>query len=418
MVRPDPPDRHETDFMVLDVKVRDEGEWENARCVAYLSCLTPAGASALLRLTGFKPWIYIRIPRGLQRPRVLALQRAAREAVDGIAVGPIEWGRKFNLVGWEPACEPGGSLSTYRPIYGKIHFASGRALRRGAAALRRGKFVVCEDTVSLDHKLCCAHDLPHGGWVSAPAARPLPEAEGRMSSAQRELECAAQAVRRVGAEQPLADSVAPLVMASFDLECYSEDGGFPDPAKPGDPIIQIGVSVERFGDEGPCRRLVLCLGDTAPVEGVEILCYDTELALIDGFVELVVDDLDADILLGYNIFNFDFSYLAERALHLEAFGTLCWSTGSAPAVLRDRQLRNLRGRVRAGALALDPPGPSAAVETFLDRKDSGGRTTGRRRRGWAALLGALSGREACRRCWTRRGPGYRITRPADSSRWY
>ena len=30
-------------------KVRDEGEWENARCVAYLSCLTPAGASALLR---------------------------------------------------------------------------------------------------------------------------------------------------------------------------------------------------------------------------------------------------------------------------------------------------------------------------------------------------------------------------------
>ena len=324
MVRPDPPDPREADFMVLDVRVRDEGDWENARCVAYLSCLTPSGASALLRLTGFRPWIYIRIPRGLPRARVLALQRTAREAVGDTAVGRIEWGRKLSLVGWEPAA-PGpatGPVETYRPIYGKIYFASGRSMRRGATALRRNKFVVCEDTVSLDHKLCCAHDLPHGGWVSAPAARPLPAHEGRISSAQRELECAVQAVRRVDAGRPLADRVAPLVMASFDLECYSEDGGFPDPAKPGDPVIQIGVSVERFGEDGPCRRLVLCLGDTAPVEGAEVRCFETEGGLIDGFVALMVDELDADILLGYNIFNFDFAYLAERAIRLEAFSSL------------------------------------------------------------------------------------------------
>ena len=64
---------------------------------------------------------------------------------------------------------------------------------------------------------------------------------------------------------------------------------------------------------------MLCLGATSHRDGVRITTYDTEAELLSAFQERVTDPrLDPDILLGYNIFDFDFMYLAQRAalIHL------------------------------------------------------------------------------------------------------
>lgn len=391
-MRPDTPcDPQEV--MLVDVEVVDEDEdlhgggcwdeWHRPKTwdsVGYLSCLSGEGHSVMVRVTGFKPWLYIRIPRGRRGEQIKAFYKQVEDVLAGHPgkVGPVGWSHKHNLVGWEPG--PGGE-GTYRPIYGKVYFRSMGALRRAATALRRRRMDVFEDQVPAAHKLCCAHGFTHTGWLRIHSCSPV---EWSMSSAQHEVEC------KVGSLVPLAiDRIAPLVLASFDLECHSRDGGFPEPAKPSDPIIQIGISVQRFGEAAPCQRIVLCLGATDPIEAAEIRCFDSERALLDGFVHCMVDELDADVLLGYNVFNFDFSYLAERMLRLQAFSTYTPADRSlARSELRDlRQLRRLRGRGGPPAGShLSEPLEAFFAEAEPDWKDDGAPPP---EEGWPALLAAV-----------------------------
>jgi DNA polymerase elongation subunit (family B) len=52
------------------------------------------------------------------------------------------------------------------------------------------------------------------------------------------------------------DSVCPLIVCSFDIEVYSEDGSFPDPASTTNycPVIQIANTYQRYGEVEPFKR--------------------------------------------------------------------------------------------------------------------------------------------------------------------
>lgn len=89
-------------------------------------------------------------------------------------------------------------------------------------------------------------------------------------------------------------------------------------------MIQIGVSFASLGVAGIQRRVVLCLGatseiETAPDAGrIEIVTFPTEAALLASFSELL-RETDADVVMGYNILDFDWWYLCAR---VELFETL------------------------------------------------------------------------------------------------
>jgi len=87
------------------------------------------------------------------------------------------------------------------------------------------------------------------------------------------------------------------------------------PELEGDPIIQIGVCLKRFGEDQPYRNVVLCLKETDPVEGCEIICFEKEKDLLMGFNSLIQEE-DPDIITGYNIFGFDNPYVLDRASQL------------------------------------------------------------------------------------------------------
>lgn len=103
----------------------------------------------------------------------------------------------------------------------------------------------------------------------------------------------------------------PLVLASWDIEVYSASGNFPLAANPADRVIQIAVSLERY-DTGETRSVVLCLGDTSDVPGVEVVCLADEADLIAEFPRLL-REASADVLLSYNGDQFDWKYLHGRA---------------------------------------------------------------------------------------------------------
>lgn len=105
--------------------------------------------------------------------------------------------------------------------------------------------------------------------------------------------------------------IPPLVTLSFDIECYSGDGSFPNPDKLDNRIIQIGSSVQRFGDDNIYKHIIV-LGECDNVPDATLVVVKTEKRLIEEWISLV-RKVDPDQFVGYNIDDFDWTYIWKRA---------------------------------------------------------------------------------------------------------
>ncbi|KFM62170.1 DNA polymerase delta catalytic subunit, partial [Stegodyphus mimosarum] len=74
--------------------------------------------------------------------------------------------------------------------------------------------------------------------------------------------------------------------------------------------------VIRQGEKDPFIRNVFTLNSCAPIIGSQVLSYERERDLLKAWADFV-RNIDPDIITGYNIQNFDFPYLLNRAKHLE-----------------------------------------------------------------------------------------------------
>lgn len=108
------------------------------------------------------------------------------------------------------------------------------------------------------------------------------------------------------------ETIGPMRILSFDIECTSVDGSFPKPERKGDQIIQIGSTCHEYGSTECHFRHIVTLGDCDPVEGTKVECYKTEKELIAGWARFI-EQYDPDVITGYNIFGFDWEYIYTRA---------------------------------------------------------------------------------------------------------
>lgn len=112
--------------------------------------------------------------------------------------------------------------------------------------------------------------------------------------------------------EPVDDvMIEKFIIASFDIECVSVDGSFPQPERDTDKVIQIGITLSRYGESDCYYKHLLALHETAEIEGATVESFDTEEELLLGFTKFI-NKFDPDIITGYNIFGFDFEYLKKR----------------------------------------------------------------------------------------------------------
>lgn len=83
----------------------------------------------------------------------------------------------------------------------------------------------------------------------------------------------------------------------------------------GDPVIQIGTTLTR-GTKESIERHLFVFPDCAPIDGIEVHAYPTEAMMINAWFDWMIER-DPDILIGYNVFGFDESYLWARAEELK-----------------------------------------------------------------------------------------------------
>lgn len=177
------------------------------------------------------------------------------------------------------------------------------------------EFKIFEHNIEPYFRFCHKKDIPMAGWVEIPTNK-LTEPSEYLSLCQIEHHVSWKHVSACNEEQQ--NNVSPFMVASFDIECVSKNRkSFPDPANPDDVIFQIGTTFYREGS-GKMLKHVLTIGSKKdnykcdPVDDVLIEIFNNERDLLKRWLTLI-KNTSPDIITGYNIYNFDWSYINKRA---------------------------------------------------------------------------------------------------------
>ncbi|CAH6421511.1 DNA polymerase family B [uncultured virus] len=110
-------------------------------------------------------------------------------------------------------------------------------------------------------------------------------------------------------------NIVSLIIASFDIECTSGDGNFPQAERDSDKIIQIGTTFSKYGESECYFKHIITLKSCDPIQGVTVESYDDEQDVLLAWTKLI-QTTNPDIMIGYNIFGFDYKYMEMRAKKL------------------------------------------------------------------------------------------------------
>lgn len=169
-------------------------------------------------------------------------------------------------------------------------------------------------------QLTSKFDLPTVGWITFCGVEILNE-QDKFTSCAREflvdlLSC--KKPKRCTEFLSVEVNPKPLIL-SFDLEVNSEDQiTMPKATRPGDVVFQISCVFSRLGS-GVYDKYLISLGNPKEeIVGAKILAFSKENDLLMEFRDLV-NKMRPNVVIGYNIFNFDIPYLLDRTNYKSIF---------------------------------------------------------------------------------------------------
>ncbi|GFR97478.1 DNA polymerase [Elysia marginata] len=307
--------------------------------IVRMSGVTMAGNSVMAHIHGFTPYFFVPAQPGFKRDDCEKFKNALEAAVkkdlrsnrEGIveAVLAVDYVMKESIYGYH---------GNRKVPFLKITVALPRLIAPAKRMLEQGfvcpgyshyAFQTYESNIDFEIRFMTDTNVVGCNWIELPPdkyrVRPGTQHSGQTSSSSSSSSLSM--VSRCQLEVDISwedfishpaegewSKVAPFRILSFDIECAGRRGVFPEPNK--DPVIQIANMVIRQGDSDPFIRNVFTLKSCAPVVGSKVLSYDTEFELLQKW-SAFFRDVDPDLVTGYNIQNFDFPYLVNRANHLK-----------------------------------------------------------------------------------------------------
>lgn len=195
------------------------------------------------------------------------------------------------------------------------YFRFCRIVFASLAAMKRAKYLFNDTDLyeaNIEPVLRFIHicDIESTGWVQVPACYAQTT---KLTSCDLELRLPDK--RHI---RPVQDpSICPLVICSFDIEVYSEDGSFPSATSSTNycPVIQIANTYQRYGESEPFRRELFTLNKCGELPSTDVIECNTESVLLKRWATAITSN-DPDVLVGYNIWKFDLAYIMDRAVKL------------------------------------------------------------------------------------------------------
>lgn len=171
------------------------------------------------------------------------------------------------------------------------------------------KLLTHQTNVDVIIQLTVLRKLLTAGWMEAKGIK-IPK-EKQESQAEMEFYVSWKDLNPVPDYDKI---VSPLIMG-FDIECYSSDHKrMPNSKNRTDVIFQISCCLTVQGSN-VIDKYLLTLGEpdlSIIGKHSSVLTYETEDALLLGFTEFIQKH-NPQVIVGYNIFNFDIPYLIGRA---------------------------------------------------------------------------------------------------------
>nr|UTK45379.1 DNA polymerase catalytic subunit [Equid gammaherpesvirus 5] len=241
-------------------------------------------------------YFYAEVPEGLRLDFII--QQSSREGF-GCSQGRYSYQKTRKRVLKQYSVET-------REVY-KIFASSSGFVDLLADRLTAAGCEVFETNVDAARRFIIDRGFSTFGWYSCSAAVPRLGA-GRDSWTELEYDCAVGDLEFY----PERSEWPGYNIMSFDIECMGESG-FPNAARDEDMILQISCVIWKEGSKGAApRSILLNLGTCSPIEGVEVYECPSELDLLYLFLTMI-RDMDLEFVTGYNISNFDFPYILDRA---------------------------------------------------------------------------------------------------------
>uniref|UniRef100_A0A3Q3GHB2 DNA polymerase n=2 Tax=Labrus bergylta TaxID=56723 RepID=A0A3Q3GHB2_9LABR len=296
--------------------------------------VTDGGNSVCCHIHGFAPYFYVPAPTGFKSSDLGEFKRELNNVVlkdmrsnkDNISVTvlAVDITRKENMYGYH-----GKRILEFLQITMAMPRLIAPAKRLLEQGFKFGHFPIqgyqpYEANIDFEIRFMVDCDVVGCCWIELPKGKYRVREEkstgdtdsqypGKVSLCQYEVDVGWTDLISHPAEGDW-QRIAPLRVLSFDIECAGRKGIFPEADK--DPVIQIASMVQRQGETEPFIRTVFTLQSCASIVGSQILCFTQEKQLLQSWAEFM-RTVDPDIITGYNIQNFDFPYLLNRAAALK-----------------------------------------------------------------------------------------------------
>jgi len=297
---------------------------ENNKYIIRMFGKTEKGESVSLKVTGFIPYFYVEIPNYWDDKTINNFVAKVKAECDRQDKG--KFSHVKHLIKTETKEFHKFYYYTENRLFKFVRFVfdSCRSMKRFAKLFDNIEFLYSFDQnvreypvyeSNIDPFLRFIHikDICSAGWVEINKYETNDE---DMCQTDISIKCSWTNVNS------LKDKVeiAPFKIASFDIECTSGDGAFPQANRESDKIIQIGTVFGKYGSNNIYKKHIITLKSCAPVEGVEVESYDTEKEVLEAWQKLIERE-DPDIITGYNIFYFDEKYMYDRAKLFNCYDT-------------------------------------------------------------------------------------------------
>ncbi|KIH87952.1 DNA polymerase delta subunit 1 [Sporothrix brasiliensis 5110] len=359
-------DAHTSDLSFQQIEA-EEGTTHGGRPTVKLFGVTEEGNSVLLHVTEFRHYLYVAAPASFAPTDCKAFQAylEAQMAWHQPVIYSVQMTMRESIYGFQN--------NTQNPFL-KITVTDHKHISRVRSAVenRRANWkgmwgqaegqIMTYDNLQYVMRFMVDCDIFGMSWVTAPANKYMliPD-QNKQSNCQIEAEIS---YVDLVAHKPVGEwsKMAPMRILSFDIECAGRKGIFPEADH--DPVIQIANVVTRYGEKKPFVRNVFCLDKTSSIVATQVLEFDREEAMLASWRDFLLR-VDPDIITGYNIANFDFPYLLDRAQHLKVPRFNHWTR--IPSVQsqskdsnltskqmgsRDTKATNINGRLQLDLLQL------------------------------------------------------------------
>ncbi|KAK5118956.1 DNA-directed DNA polymerase delta [Meristemomyces frigidus] len=345
----------------------EEGTLHGGRATCKLFGVTDTGHSVLLHVTDFQHYLYLAAPVSFTKNDCDSFMTflESKLAQHSAAIASVQMVMRENIFGFQ-----GNQKSPYL----KITVTDPKLINRVRTTIEQGGAnykglwkaaeggILTFDSIQYVLRFMIDTKIAGMSWVSVEPGKyqVIPQRE-QHSHCQIEAYCHYKDIIAHPIDGDWA-KMAPLRVLSFDIECAGRKGVFPEANI--DPVIQIANVVTRYGEEKPFVRNVFCLDTCSLIVNTQIFEHGSEETMLMAWRDFV-EEVDPDVIIGYNISNFDFPYLLDRAKHLKVHKFPYWSRlkniqsqardtnfSSKQMGNRDTKATNTNGRLQLDLLQL------------------------------------------------------------------